>query len=34
MVRLFILSNIERVIKHSDTILGQDVVTPVGLDPG
>ena len=30
----YILINIERVSKHSNTILGQRVVTPAGLEPG
>ena len=34
MVNLYILINIERVSKHSVTILGQRVVTPAGLEPG
>ena len=34
MVSLYILINIERVNKHSVTILGQRVVTPAGLEPG
>ena len=33
MVNLYILINIERVSKHSVTILGQRVVTPAGLEP-
>ena len=33
MVNLYILINIERVSKHSLTILGQRVVTPAGLEP-
>ena len=34
MVNLYILINIERVSKHSVTILGQRVVTPAGPEPG
>ena len=34
MVNLYILINIERVSKHSVSILGQRVVTPAGLAPG
>ena len=34
MVNLYILINIERVSKHSVSILGQRVVTPAGLEPG
>ena len=34
MVNLYLLINIERVSKHSVTILGQCVVTPAGLEPG
>ena len=34
MVNLYILINIERVSKHSVTILAQRVVTPAGLEPG
>ena len=34
MVNLYILINIERVSKHSVTILGQRVVKPAGLDTG
>ena len=34
VVNLYILINIERVSKHSVTILGQRVVTPAGLEPG
>ena len=34
MVNLYILINIERVSKHSVTILGQRVETPAGLEPG
>ena len=34
MVNLYILINIERVSKHSVTILGQRVVTPAALEPG
>ena len=30
----YILINIERVSKHSVTILGLRVVTPAGLEPG
>ena len=33
MVNLYILINIERVSKHSVTILGQRVVTSAGLEP-
>ena len=31
---LYILINMERVSKHSATILGQRVVTSAGLEPG
>ena len=34
MVNLYILINIERVSKHSVTILGQRVVNPAGLETG
>ena len=34
MVNLYVLINIERVIKHYVTILGQRVVTLAGLNPG
>ena len=34
VVNLYILINIERVSKHSVTILGQRVVTFAGLEPG
>ena len=34
MVNLYLLINIERVSKHSVTILGQRVVTLAGLEPG
>ena len=34
MVNLYILLNIERVSKHSVTILGQRVVKPAGLETG
>ena len=34
MVNLYILINIERVSKHSVTILGQLVVKPAGLETG
>ena len=34
MVNLYILINIERVSKHSVTILGQGVVKPAGLETG
>ena len=33
MVNLYVLINIERVSKHSVTILGQRVITPAGLEP-
>ena len=31
---MYILINIERVSKHSVTILGLHVITPAGLEPG
>ena len=34
MVNLYILINIERVSKHSITILGLHMVTPAGPEPG
>ena len=34
MENWYILINIERVSKHSVTILRQRVVTPAGLEPG
>ena len=34
MVNLYILINIERVNKHSVIILGLQVETPAGLEPG
>ena len=34
MLNLYILISIERVSKHSVTILEQRAVTPAGLEPG